>query len=163
MNLLFGFTRWSNRILMIAAGLFLMAMIFLTCANILLRILHEPISGTFELMGYFGAVVTAFALGYTQMFKGHIAVDVIFKLFPVKGQRWIIVVNHLLCMGFFGAISWRIARYAGTLWRTGEVTETLGIAYYPFVYCVSLGCAVLALVFLTELIKSFEHQGEPGQ
>ncbi|NCO61249.1 TRAP transporter small permease subunit, partial [bacterium] len=75
MDLLFGFARWANKALMMVAGCFLVAMIVLACANIFLRLVWLPISGTFELMGYFGAVVTAFALGYTQMSKGHIAVD----------------------------------------------------------------------------------------
>ena len=37
---------------------------------------------------------------------------------------------------------------------TGEVTETLRIIYYPFTYAVALGCFVLALVMLTDLLKS---------
>jgi len=160
MDLLFGFARWANKALMLVAGCFLVAMIVLACANIFLRMVWLPISGTFELMGYFGAVVTAFALGYTQMSKGHIAVDIVLKAIPQKGQRYIQITNHIICMGFFGIVSWRIAGYAGTLWTTGEVTETLGIVYYPFVYCVALGCAVLALVFLADLVRLFQPARE---
>lgn len=160
MRLLNGLLRWANRVLMFAAGVFLVAMIFLTCANILLRTVWLPVNGTFELMGYFGAVVTAFALGYTQMTKGHIAVDVLFNLFPQSTKTLIQAINHSVCLVFFGLIAWRISRYAGTLWKTGEVTETLGIVYYPFVYCVALGCAVLALVFLTELLGLFSPAAE---
>ena len=64
---------YLNRLLMIIAGIFLLGMIALTCANILLRLFWFPVRGTFELMGFFGAIVTAFALGYTQVNKGHIA------------------------------------------------------------------------------------------
>jgi TRAP-type C4-dicarboxylate transport system permease small subunit len=155
MNMLSGLVRWANRVLMFAAGVFMIAMIALTCANILLRTFWVPIDGTFELMGYFGAVVTAFALGYTQKMNGHIAVDVLFNLFPRRGKLAIQALNHTICLIFFGMVAWRISRYASTLWSTGEITETLGIIYYPFVYCVALGCAVLALVFLIDLIGLF--------
>jgi TRAP-type C4-dicarboxylate transport system permease small subunit len=105
-------------------------------------------------MGYFGAVVMAFALGYTQMQRGHIAVDIVVLGFPKRAQRVLNGINSLLCMAFFAIASWQIARYATTLWRTGEVTETLRIIYYPFTYAVALGCATLSLVFLTGFLKT---------
>ena len=137
------------------AGCILGVMIFLTCANIFLRLVWKPISGTFELMGYFGAVITAFALGYTQISRGHIAVDVIVLRFSKRTRGVLNGINSFICMVFFALITWRIAKYATTLWKTGEITETLRIIYYPFTYGVALGCALLSLVFLTDLLKSF--------
>ena len=144
-----------NRLLMaIGCGL-LMVMIFLTCANIFLRTIWVPIQGTYELMGYFGAVLTAFALGYTQMRRGHISVDLVVMEFSPKVQKILEGVNAFICMAFFALVAWRITRFGTTLWQTGEVTETLRIVYYPFVYGVALGCATLSLIFLTNLIQSF--------
>lgn len=134
-------------------GCFLTAMILLTCTNIVSRIVWLPVKGTFELMGYFGAVVTAFALGYTQRNKGHIAVDVLINTFSDRTRNILAMVNHLICMSFFGVASWQIINIGTTLWKTGEVTETLRIIYYPFTYAVALGCAVLALSFLVDLLK----------
>jgi len=147
-------SHYLNQILICIAGFFLMGMIFLTCANVFSRLVWIPISGSFELMGYFGAVLTAFALGYTQKRRGHIAVDVLVLGFSKKTQRIINGINCLICMIFFALVSWQIARYATTLWTTGELTETLRIVYYPFTYAVAFGCATLALVFLTDFLKS---------
>ena len=66
-------THVLNKILIWGAGSFLGAMILLTCANIFLRLVWVPVRGAFELMGFFGAIVTSFALGYTQIKRGHIA------------------------------------------------------------------------------------------
>ena len=148
-------TRILNQILLWIAGCLLGAMILLTCANVLLRLIWIPVAGTFELMGYFGAVLTAFALGYTQIRRGHIAVDIVVLGFSKGAQRVLNSVNSLICMAFFAVVAWQIARYATTLLTTGEVTETLRIIYYPFTYCVALGCATLSLVFLTDFLKSF--------
>ncbi|MBC8178191.1 MAG: TRAP transporter small permease [Desulfobacteraceae bacterium] len=144
---------YLNQILICIAGLFLIAMIFLTCANVFLRLVWIPVSGTFELMGYFGAVLTAFALGYTQIRRGHIAIDIVVLRFSKKAQRILSAINYIICMVFFTAVAWQIAKYAGTLRETGEVTETLQIIYYPFTYGVAFGCAVLSLVFLVDLLK----------
>ncbi len=150
-----------NKTLMYVAGAVLAVMIILTCANIFFRIVWLPIRGTFELMGYMGAVVTAFALGYTQMKKGHIAVDILILGFPPKVRRLLDGINSLICFGFFSIVAWQIARYATNLWRTGEVTETLRIIYYPFTYAVALGCAALALVFLGSFLAAlFGKAGE---
>ncbi|MBU0990716.1 MAG: TRAP transporter small permease [Proteobacteria bacterium] len=152
--------RYLNWVLILIAGLFLMAMIFLTCSNIFLRVVWKPVSGTFELMGYFGAVLTAFALGYTQIKKGHISVDIVVLGFSKKTQNVLNAINNLICMAFFALAAWQIARYGTTLWRTGEVTETLRIVYYPFTYGVALGCAVLSLIFLTEFLKVLMNKKE---
>ncbi|EFK05711.1 tripartite ATP-independent periplasmic transporter, DctQ component family protein [delta proteobacterium NaphS2] len=143
-----------NLFLMVLAGLFLTAMIALTCANVFLRAVWIPISGTFELMGYFGAVITAFAMGYTQMKKGYIAVDIVVSGFSKKVQNILNAVNAIICAAFFVLLTWQISRYAANLHRTGEVTETLQIIYYPFTYAVSVGCGALALVFFVDFLKN---------
>jgi TRAP-type C4-dicarboxylate transport system permease small subunit len=121
------------------------------------------VSGTFELMGYFGAVLTAFALGYTQIRHGHIAVDIVVKGFSKRTQAVLNGINSAICMVFFALAAWQIASYATNLWETEEVTETLQIIYYPFTYGVALGCGVLALVFLIELLKVLAGTGKDEQ
>ena len=153
MIILYRISHYLNQILICIAGLFLIAMIFLTCANVFLRFVWIPVSGTFELMGYFGAVLTAFALGYTQIRRGHIAVDIVVLRFSKRAQTILNAINYLICMIFFGLAAWQISKYATTLLETGEVTETLQIIYYPFTYGVALGCAVLSLVFLVDCLK----------
>ena len=148
------------RLLTLIGGIFLVAMVLLTCANIFSRNIWVPIRGTFELMGYFGALVTAFALGGTQLKRGHIAVDVLIGKFSDKTQKLLQVVNNGVCALFFGIVALQITVKATNLWNTGEVTETLRIIYYPFTYAVAFGCFVLALLMLTDLIKSLIPQKE---
>lgn len=149
-----------NHIMIILAGIFLAAMILMTCMNIFSRLFWSPIRGTYELMGYFGAMVTAFALGYTQLKKAHIAVDVLVGQFSQKTQLIMQGFNCLVCTVFFSIAGWQINKLARTLWQTGEVTETLRIIYYPFTYGVALGCCLLALVMLVEFLKLvLTHKG----
>ncbi len=149
-----------NQVLLWIAGFFLIAMIAITGANIIVRLFWLPLRGTFELMGYFGAVVTAFALAYAQSKGSHIAVDIVVLRFSKKTQKILHAVNYLICMFFFGLVTWQVFKYATTLRQTGEVTETLEIIYYPFTYAVALGCFVLAFTFFVSFLKSiFGDQG----
>jgi TRAP-type C4-dicarboxylate transport system permease small subunit len=153
MKLLDTISEWLNNLLAWVAGAFLVGMVFLTCANILCRVFWVPVRGTFELMGFSGAVVTAFALGYTQMKRGHISVDVLVETFSRKRRRILVLVNNLICCVFFLLAAWQIAVKAHTLRVTGELTETLGIIYYPFTYAVAFGCLILVLVMLTDIFR----------
>lgn len=162
MDFLFRMNRYLTRVLIWIAGLLLLLMILLTCANIFLRLVWTPIKGTFELMGFFGAVVTAFALGYTQMEKGHIAIDIVINQFPRPVQRALETVNHLVCMVFFGIAGWQLTKWGTNLMKTGEVTETLRIIFYPFTYGVALGCYGLALVMLVQALEVLARKQEPA-
>jgi TRAP-type C4-dicarboxylate transport system permease small subunit len=153
-------TRHLNRALSVIAGVALVGMILLTCGNIFLRLVWLPIQGTFELLGFFGAVATTFALGYTQRYRMHIAVNVLVDRFSTPVRKVLRVVNGLMCMAFFGLAAWQIAEWSVVLVEAGEVTETLQMAYYPFTFATALGCAVLALVFLTEILQTILQREE---
>ncbi|MFW5637033.1 MAG: TRAP transporter small permease [Thermodesulfobacteriota bacterium] len=154
MDLLEKLTLKLNRILITIAGCFLIGMILLTCANIFLRIVWVPVRGTFELMGFFGAVVAAFALGFTQLSRGHIAVDILFRSFSGRTIRILTGLNNLICGLFFTVVAWQLAEKGNILRETGEVTETLRIIYYPFTYGAAVGCGFLVLVFARDLIRT---------
>jgi TRAP-type C4-dicarboxylate transport system permease small subunit len=146
---------------MFIGGLFLVGMILLTSTNIFVRIFWNPISGTYELMGFFGAIITAFALGYTQRTKGHIAVDVLIDTFSPRTRSGIEFINNLVSAVFFGLVAWMLVEKGLTLQRTGEVTETLRIIYYPFTFGAALGCVVLTFVLVVDLLLNlFKRNGE---
>ena len=149
-----------TRVLLWMGGFFLVTMIVLTCTNILFRLVWKPVKGTFELMGFFGAAVTAFALSYTQMKRGHIAVDILINTFTKKTRKIIDIINHTICCLFFCIAAWQISIKASTLMNTGEVMETLRIIYYPFTYGVAFGCATLSLTLFQELIKTIISKEE---
>ena len=144
----------------ICGGAALVGMIALTCANILVRTVGDPIRGTFELMGYGGAVVTALALGYTQKRRGHIAVNVLIDRFPPRVRKCLNSLNDAACALFFIVITWQLIQKANGFVRTGEVSETLRVVFYPFTYTVAAGCGLMAFVFVLGLIRDLLV--EPG-
>ena len=63
------FSELVARLLTGLAGIFLVAMMGLACANMVLRAVWVPVQGTFELMGFMAAVVAAFSLATAQRKK----------------------------------------------------------------------------------------------
>jgi len=136
------------------AGLFLVAMMILACANMVLRAVWVPVQGTFELMGFMGAVVAAFSLAFAQRQKSHIAVGILLKRFPMFIRRTADAATSLVSCGFFALAGLETWKWAAYLVETGEVSETLMIIYHPFVFATSAGCLALAFVLLVDTLKT---------
>jgi len=151
-----------RRGLMIAGGASLLALTLLATMNVALRIFQVPVSGTYEVVSFLGAIVTAGALGYTQKRKDHIVVDILSDTFPPRVKRILDRVCYALILAFFSVVTWQTFVYGTRLMRTGELSETLKIAYYPFVFLVGIGFAVLALTILLDLIETVWTRGEKG-
>jgi TRAP-type C4-dicarboxylate transport system permease small subunit len=149
-----------RRGLMIAGGVSLLALTLLATMNVILRIFQVPVSGTYEVVSFLGAIVTAGALGYTQKRKDHIVVDILSGKFPAPVKRVLDRISYILILVFFSIVSWQTFVYAKRLMRTGELSETLKIAYYPFVFLVGIGFAVLSLTSFLDLIETFWPRGE---
>ena len=151
-----------RRGMMIAGGVSLLALTLLATANVALRIFQVPVSGTYEVVSFLGAIVTAGALGHTQKRKDHIVVDILSDTFPAPVKRLLDRVSYVLILAFFSVVSWQTFVYGVRLLRTGELSETLKIAYYPFVFLVGIGFAVLALTVLLDLVETVWTRGEKG-
>jgi len=156
------FSELLRRVLMIAGGVSLLALTLLATMNVALRIFQVPVGGTYEIVSFLGAIVTAGALGYTQKRKDHIVVDILSDKFPATVKRVLDRVSYVLLLAFFSIVSWQTFVYARRLMSTGEMSETLKIAYHPFVFLVSLGFAVLALTIFLDLVETAWTRGEKG-
>ncbi|HEY3277961.1 MAG TPA: TRAP transporter small permease [Syntrophorhabdaceae bacterium] len=149
-----------NKILLILGGIAVLSLMSLATGNVVLRIFHIPFRGAYEIVSFLGAVVIAFALGYTQKRKDHIVVDILTEKFPKKLNRVLDRINYFVTLLFFSVITWQTYVWGMKIWDSNEVSETLKVIYYPFVFCVSLGFGVLALTLLVDLLKTFRKKGE---
>ena len=145
------FLKKLNSLQVLAGGCLLVIMMFLTCANILFRQFGLPVRGTFEIMGFLGAVIFALSLGYSHEKKEHLYVSIFFDRFPDIVKKTAQIINSFVCIGFFSLLSWQLFKKAVVLKNVHEVSETLRISYYPFILVFSFGVAVLVLLFVYEL------------
>jgi TRAP-type C4-dicarboxylate transport system permease small subunit len=131
-------------------------MMLLITADVILRFFGMPIPGTYEIVGFLGTVIVSFALPYTSVQKGHIAVDFLMVRMPWIVRVVVNAVNALVASVFFALVSWQSVEYASSLQRSGEVSATLQMPTYPFVWGVAAGTAMLSAVLLVELIRQLK-------
>lgn len=120
-----------RKISMGVAGVSLLAVTLLATANVALRILRVPVGGTYEVVSFLGAIVTAGALGYTQKRRNHIVVDILSDKYPARLKRVVDQVSHVVMFLLFTVVSWQTARYGGRLVGAGELSETLKLPFTP--------------------------------
>jgi TRAP-type C4-dicarboxylate transport system permease small subunit len=160
MKFLDGINKFLNKVLLILGGLAVLALMLLATGNVGLRIFHLPFRGTYEIVSFLGAITIAFGLGYTQKRRDNIVVDILTERFPPGLQTAIAWFADVCIMVFFGIVAWQLYVWAGKLQEGREVSETLKVIYYPFVYATAVGFAVLSLTSLVQVLKRLLHEKE---
>lgn len=136
------------------AGAAVIAVMILTCADVVLRLLRRPIPGTYEIVGFLGSVIISFSLAYTSLERGHIAVEFLVERLPQRVQIAVEAFVSLVGTLLFGLIAWQCAAYAADLKLSGEVSLTLAMPIYPFIQGIAVGSGLLSLVLLSECARS---------
>ena len=142
-------------------------MMFLTCADIILRLFRRPILGTYEIVGFLGAIVAGFALAQTTIERGHVAVQVVVTRFSPQIQKIIYLITHVLSIFLFALLAWECVQYGNDFRASGEVSLTLRMPFYPVVYGVAFSAVVVCLVLFVDILQVVTkraevwHQWEP--
>ena len=149
-----------NKILMVVGSLAVLLLMSIATVNAFMRLpfLKTTWRGAYETVGFLGAIVIAFALGYTQKRKDHIVVDILTQKFPKRVNRILDGINYFITTIFFAIVSWQVFVWGMKISKSGEVSETLKIMFHPFVYSVSLGFAVFSLTLIIDFLKNFKSK-----
>jgi TRAP-type C4-dicarboxylate transport system permease small subunit len=151
LNKVNGLSRFFN----VIAGISLTFLMLLTVMDVILRALKMPIVGTYELVAFSGAVVIGFAVPLTSWLRGHIFVDFFILRFSQKVRNIFNITTRCLVIFLFFLIGWNLIKYGMDLQKSGEVSLTLQMPFYPVAYGVALCCFVQCLVLICDVIKIF--------
>lgn len=148
---------WACQKLDVVAGVALVAMMALVSGNVIVRAVWEPIMGTYEVTAFLAAMTISFALAHCAMNKGHIALTLFVDRLPRRVRAFLDVIVSILGAVLFLVLAWQVAKYAVHMKSTGEVSLTMEIPFYPFIFGVAFGLLMLALVSLVDLLKSLSR------
>ncbi len=137
----------------IGAGLLVGMMLLITCDVFFRFLFNKPVPGTFELVEMMMSAVVSLSIAYCGYRRGHVAVELFTDKLPLKTQNFINAVHYLVCVAFFTAIAFEVAWQAQVIKESETVTALLGIPIYPFIWVLSIGAALLALVYLLHVIE----------
>jgi TRAP-type C4-dicarboxylate transport system permease small subunit len=153
-----GFLKTINgisRFLNIIAGISLTFLMLLTITDVILRGFKSPVPGTFEVVAFAGAVVIGFSLPLTSWLRGHIFVDFFILRFSQKGRDIFNIATRCVVIILFFLIGWNLIKYGIDLQKSGEVSLTLQMPFYPVAYGVGVCCFVQCLVLVCDIMKIF--------
>lgn len=160
MDIFLNRIRDLTRLIYIIAGMSVLFIMFLTVADVILRYFRRPILGTYELVAFSGAVVTGFSLPFTSWKKGHISVDFLISKFPQKMRDTFHMVTRCLVIGLFLMFGWNLIKYGMDLQKSGEVSLTLQIPFYPVAYGIGGCCVITCLVLICDVVKILRGEYE---
>ena len=153
------------------AGAAIVIMMLLSTADVLLRLggplyvklkwsflsFLQPIPGTYELVSFFGTVAASFAIAHTSIKGGHVSVSLVTRLLSKRVRIVTRIITNSLVLVLFGLLSWRSILYAEELKSYGEVSMTLQLPYYPFVYGVAFASFAMIVVLITYIINDIKE------
>ncbi len=143
--------------LKVLGAICLAGMMALTCVDVVGRYFGHPIFGSVEIVGFLATLAVALALPYTHKERGHIGVEILVRLFSKKTQAIIELVTHSVSLALFTVVTWRMALYARTMQKSGEVSMNLEFPEAIIIYVTAFCFLMFALMILQDIVKSISY------
>ncbi|MCS7281153.1 MAG: TRAP transporter small permease [Desulfobacterota bacterium] len=137
-----------------AARLGVFVMMALVVTDIIIRRPLWPIPGLYDYVSLLGAAIISLAIPFSAVQKGHVQVEIFVSKLPSRAQAAIDAIMGILSLVFFVIVSWQTFVLGTEVKRSGEVSMSAHLEFYPFIYLVSVMCALLCVVLIVDVIKS---------
>ena len=144
-----------------ASSILLLLMFLISLTDIVgTKAFNLPVPGSFELIGFFMAMMIPFAMGLTKQLGRHIKVEIFTDRLPASLKKGIDSTVSLILFCFFAVLVWQIVLFGLSIRKVGEYSQTLHIHldYFIFVIAFALipACLVSLLDFL-QLLKGYKR------
>jgi TRAP-type C4-dicarboxylate transport system permease small subunit len=90
-------------------------------------------------------------------------VDILATRFPRNVRKVSSAITLILSTGLFTLAAWKVAQHATNLMRTGELSETTRMPFYPFTYAVAISCGLLAFCLFVDLVSLVASREEKSK
>jgi TRAP-type C4-dicarboxylate transport system permease small subunit len=142
-------SKWMSFI----SGCALTVIMLVTVADVFLRLFNRPIVGTYEIVGFGGAIVIGFAVPITSWIRAHIFVDFAINSFSKKIQNIFNISTRITGIILFILIGWQLFVYGFGLYQSGEVSTTRQMPFYPIAYGLGVCCFIQCMVLISDIVK----------
>jgi TRAP-type C4-dicarboxylate transport system permease small subunit len=148
------FTVLMGRWLAAASCVITMIIMLLQTADVLGRKLFgTPVLGTYDITTLLIAPLVSFGIGYAHSEGAHVRVEFLVRILPQQVRRMMAICTSLLSLTFFILLTWRVILYGMKMWETGSQSLTIRLPIFPSVYSIALGCAVLCVLLVMDVIQ----------
>ena len=114
---------------------------------------NRPMAGILEYETFLLVVITFLSLAQTMIRRRHVAIDLVTSRFSPKTKTFFGAVFSIFGTFLFSLISWRLAVRTVDAFGNGSAAGVTEIPLYPFYFIAALGCALITLVLLEDLLN----------
>ncbi len=138
-----------------AASLFVMVIVTVIDVggrNIFLK----PLNGAFELVGIMLVIAGTWGMGYCELLKMHIRINLFSDRLSPRGQDILWILTCLVSGVVSGLITWQALVKTDDLFfaKLGNRTDTLGMPIWPFMLMMALGYLWVGFIFVVEIYQT---------
>ncbi len=148
------FIKGTDLVLYSIAGAVLIGLVLITLCDVILRNFGHPITGSMEIIQYGGAIVFAFAVPFATTLGAQIIVDIVTEKLRPGAQRVMSIITRIVGVLLFLFVSYNFYLYGLDVRRTGELSASFKIPYYPIVFAMAFSFLFQALTVLLDLINT---------
>jgi len=145
----------------IVAGLAIVAMIVVTCVDVVGRLFNRPIKGAYDIVELLGGITIAGGLPYTTACKGHVAIEFFFQRLSRLGRILVDTMVRLISTSMFGFLTFRFVVYGMELKASGQGTSTLGWPVFWLAWWLALCTGVMTLVIVYHMMHPGKELMKP--
>jgi TRAP-type C4-dicarboxylate transport system permease small subunit len=152
--------KWICMVLIGISSVTLAIMLFVSVADVIGRVaFFHPIQGTFELVGLLMVVIGCLGMGYCQLVKGNVAIDILLNRLNKRGQTILNILSFLMSIAVCIIISSQLLSRTFDYMSVGlkGLTITLKIPLWPFMLLMAISFAWVAIIFVIDLYNSFRE------
>ena len=146
--------RWITEAMVIVSAIMLAIMMLISTVDVIGRYFFLlPIDGAWEIVSMAFVICGAMSIGYTQLVKGHIQINLVSDRLTRRGQAGLFILSYLICLVGAALVTWQgWLRAWNYMHKTvGGETITLGITLWPFMLIFTVGFFWLAFILLIDI------------
>jgi len=144
-------TERVSRALASLAGLGLIAMLAILIINYVMRLFWQPLAGTYELVSLTAIIVGALALGEAQVYKAHVAIDIVTARLPKKVQLVVGAIVTIASIVLMVQVVLALGIYSSSMTAAGSATDFLKMPIGTIVWILAIGFVGLAIALVGDL------------
>jgi TRAP-type C4-dicarboxylate transport system permease small subunit len=142
------------------SGVTLVCMVLLTVLDVILRSFGRPITGIYELVGYFSTIVVGFALPFTTWTRGHVYMEFLLEKIAKQNQNIANIFTRIIGIVLFAFAAYNLVDVGVVLYTTGEGSPTLQLPVFPFAWCVATCCFLMCFVLFCDILRIYGGEYE---
>ena len=139
--------------LFVISGITLVAMMFVTLVDVIMRSLGRPIVGSVELISFFGAVTIGLAIPYTTWTKGHILVDFVVEKLGPRPRKALLSATRIAGIALFLICSYNFILFGFDMMKSNQVSGAFKLPLYPLAFGLALSCFFQTATLICDLVK----------